>query len=158
MENKDRTRVCKYSNCKHDDKIHIDKEPFVKGKDGFYHEDCYKDKTDLQLFRSLWCENISSTVVMSELNSILKQLLSKKGVSVDYLLFVLEYVINNKCNLHYPAGFRYYVDNQDIKKAYEKKNRKIIPPTEFVATDGEDNTPKFSVNKKPSGFNSILGG
>ena len=158
MENKDRTRVCKYINCKHNDKIHIDKEPFIKDKYGFYHEDCYKEKTDLQLFRNLWCEKISSTVVMSELNSILRQLLSRQGVSVDYLLFVLDYVINNKYTLRYPGGFKYYVDNQDIKKAYEKKNRKIVPPTEFVAIDKEDNAPKFSINKKPSGFNSILGG
>lgn len=158
MENKDRTRVCKYINCKHNDKVHIDKEPFVKGKDGFYHDDCYKEKADLQLFRSLWCENISSTVVFSDLNRILNQLMSRKGVTVDYLLFVLQYVIDNKCNLRYPAGFRYYVDNQNIKAAYEKKNKKIIAPFDFVVSNTVDDAPKFSINQKPSGFNSILGG
>ena len=158
MENKDRTRVCKYTNCKHNDKVHIDIEPFVKGKDGFYHEDCYKEKTDLQLFRSLWSENISPTVVFSDLNRILKQLLSINGVSVDYLLFVLQYVIDNHCNLRYPAGFKYYVDNQNIKDAYEKKNRKIVSPSNFVAKENKDDSPKFSINRKPSGFNSILGG
>lgn len=158
MENKDRTRVCKYIYCKYNDKVHIDTEPFVKGKDGFYHEDCYKEKADIQLFRSLWCENINSTVVFSDLNKMLSELISKRGISVDYLLFVLQYVIDNHCKLNYPAGFRYYIDNKDIKAAYEKKNRKLIPQSKFVANDDNNNSPKFSVNKKPSGFSSILGG
>ena len=158
MEKKDRTRVCKYLNCKHNDKVHIDTEPFVKAKDGFYHEDCYKEKKDLQIFRNMWYENISSTVVYSELNRTLNQLLSKKDVTIDYLLFVLQYVIDNHLNLHYPAGFRYFVDKQDIKEAYIKKTRKIISVSNFTAEDNSDESPKFSVNKKPLGFNRILGG
>lgn len=158
MEKKDRTRVCKYLNCKHNDKIHIDIEPFVKAKEGFYHEDCYKEKKDLQLFRNIWYENISSTVVYSELNRTLNQLLSKRDVTVDYLLFVLQYVIDNNLNLRYPAGFRYFVDKQDIKDAYIRKTRRTISVSDFTAEDNPNDHPTFSVNKKPLGFNRILGG
>lgn len=158
MENKKKTRVCKYIHCKHDGRIDIETEPFVKQKDGFYHEDCYKEKTDLQLFRSLWCENISSTVVFSDLNRTLNQLMFEQGVSAEYLLFVLQYIIDHHCKLRYPAGFRYYVDKQDIKNSYEKKNKKVVSTSKFVANDDEANEPKFIVHQKPSGFNSILGG
>lgn len=158
MGNKSNTRVCKYPNCKHNDKIHIDTDSFVKAKEGFYHEDCYKEKKDLQLFRSMWCENINSTVIFSELNGILNQLLSRKNVTVGYLLFVLQYVIDNHLNLHYPAGFRYFADKQSIKDAYAKKTQKTVSMSDFSAKDVPDNSPKFSVNRKPTGFNRILGG
>lgn len=92
------------------------------------------------------------------MNRTLNQLLSKKDVTVDYLLFVLQYIIDNHLNLHYPAGFRYFVDKQDIKEAYIRKTRKIISVSNFTAEDNTDDSPKFSVNKKPLGFNRILGG
>lgn len=117
MGNKDRIGICKYSNCKHNHKINMDTESYIKGVDGLYHEDCHKEKTSLQLFNILWRENISQTVNLYDLNNTLKQLMSIKGISADYLLFALRYVINNHYSLHYPAGFKYYVNRQEIKDA-----------------------------------------
>lgn len=157
MENKDRTRVCKYAQCKHNDKVHIDLEPFYKDKYGYYHEDCYKEKTDLQLFRELWVKHISPTVVYSELNKILNSFISR-GITSDYLLFVLQYIINHNHKLRYPAGLQYYLDKQYIKDAYKQINKKIISNSEFTAQEDNDNSPKFSVNTTKTGFGSILGG
>ena len=149
-------RVCKYPNCKHGGKVNIEQEVFVKEKGSFYHEDCYKDKVDLQLFRNIWVENISSTVVYSQLNQMLNQFISK-GISTKYLLFTLQYVIDNHLNLKYPAGFKYYIDYPKIKEAYQKSvQRKIVSADFTVKDDGCDNAPKFSFKRKPSGFNSIL--
>lgn len=155
-ENKDRTRVCKYKGCKHNDKIHIDREEYIKEEKFFYHTDCYKEKKDLMYFRNLWYERISPTVVVSQLNLIINEYL-EKGVTTDYLIFVLEYVVQNHLNLRYPPGFRYFVDKDEIKKAYEKTNKKIIKNSDFVATE-QDFSPVFSVPNKSSGFSKILGG
>lgn len=150
-------RVCKYGLCKHGGKINIETEPFVKDC-GYYHEDCYQDKCNLQLFRNLWRDNISSTVVYSQLNKTLNQLISN-GVSTEYLLFTLQYVIRNGCNLNYPAGFRYYIDYPEIKKEYTKKKvQKVVANADFTVKEDTDDSPKFSVNHKQTGFGSILGG
>ena len=151
----DKMRICKYVNCRHNDKINIDLEPFQKDRYGYYHEDCYKEKCDLQLFRDLWKKNISNTVVITQLNSILNELLSC-GVSSEYLLFVLQYVIRNHKQLRYPNGFRYYVDNQSIKDEYDKTNRTVIKQDQFVADTSKDNSPMFSIRKKEYGFQSVL--
>lgn len=112
----------------------------------------------MQLFRNLWVQKISATVVHSQLNKMLSQLISN-GVSSDYMLFTLQYVIDNKKNLSYPSGFRYYLDYPEIKTAYEKaKVKKVVETADFTVKESEDTAPKFSINKKPSGFNSILGG
>ena len=151
------TRVCKYGQCKHGGKVKIDTEPFVK-ENGYYHEDCYQEKCDLQRFRNLWRDNISTTVVYSQLNKTLNQLISN-GISTDYMLFALQYVIKNGCKLNYPSGFRYYLDYPQIKEAYAKsKAKKVVATADFTVKADSDDAPKFSVNRKPTGFNSILGG
>ena len=153
-------RVCRFQNCKHGKRVNINTEAFVKDNKSFYHEDCYKIKTDLQLFRDLWYKHISSTVVHSQLNQVLNQLVSQ-NVPSDYLLFVLQYVIDNHLSLRYPAGIRYYVDYPKIKEAYQKK--KIANADFSIKNNGykadfsiDDDAPTFSVKRKPSGFNKIL--
>lgn len=150
-------RVCRYSKCKHNSNINLDNEKYVYIKNNYYHEDCYKEKCDLQLLRDLWVNNISTTVVHSQLNKTLNQLM-ENGVSSDYLVFVLQYVLNNHCKLNYPAGFKYYVDNKNIRDAYVKRNQKKICQSEFVAKDNDDDAPKFSIKPKSCGFKNILGG
>ena len=149
-------KKCKYSKCKHDGSIDINSDEFVKEGNNYFHKDCHQEKSDLQLFRNIWVQKISATVVHSQLNKILSQLISN-GVSSDYMLFTLQYVIDHKKNLSYPSGFRYYLDYPEIKTAYEKaKVKKVVETADFTVKEAEDTAPKFSINKKPSGFQSIL--
>ena len=70
----------------------------------------------------------------------------------------MQYIVDNQCKLRYPNGFKYYVDRQEIKDAYKKKNQPIVTNRQFVATQVEKDDPVFSIPKKASGFGSILGG
>ncbi len=154
-----KTRVCKYMRCKHADKINLECDHFVVDDNGMYfHEDCYQEKCDMALLRDMWAKNISPTVVYSQLNKVLYELLDLPTVTSGYLIFVLQYIIDNKCKLRYPNGFKYYVDRQEIKDAYKKKTQPVITNKQFVATVVEKNDPVFSIPKKTSGFGSILGG
>lgn len=155
MGNNSKLRNCRYVNCKHNNKIDLEKEPYQKDLYGYYHEDCFKEKCDLQLFRDLWKKYISNTVVIKQLNNVINDLLNR-GVTSDYLLFVLEYIIENKKELRYPAGFRYYVDNSYIKDDYKKRKTPKIKQDVFVAKNVDDNAPQFSIRNKEQGFQSIL--
>lgn len=149
-------RVCQYTQCKHGKKINIGIDKYRKESKGYYHEDCFQEMKDMQLFRNLWITHISNTVRYSELNRILNEYL-QRGVSSAYLLFALQYIIDNHMNLNYPAGFRYYIDRSDIKQAYQKNKQNAVSKAEFTAKDVKDNSPKFSIQSKPTGFGAIFG-
>ena len=164
------TKFCRYDNCKHNNReLNIGKENHVFYDRNYYHIDCYIAKSeedernkaikaDIQLIKNLWIENISSTVVYSQLYKCLDNLI-QRGIDSKYLVFVMQYVISHKLNLNYPPGFQYFVDNKEIKDAYARKQlkpNKDDKPSFFVVED-KDTAPKFSVNRKSNGFSSILG-
>ena len=165
-------RICRYANCKHPDKI-IDiscDDYTVIGRGAYYHSDCLnekkkgdwkdeKTKQDLQYIKNQWGLHISKTVVYSQLFQCLNELLAR-GISSDYLVFVFDYVVKNKLNLRHPLGFKYFVDRQAIKDAYEKQRLEkegVKRQSDFSAADSSD-APAFTVKQKPQGFKSILGG
>ena len=170
MAKKTDIKKCRYTYCKHESTaIDITRDSYKNQGNMYYHEDCYKakaegewkdakTKADLQLIKNLWVEHISDTVVFSQLFRCLNDLL-QRGVESDYLVFVMQYCISHKLKLRYPMGFKYYVDNQDIKKAYKAKQtpKQHIDYSAFSAKDTDD-APTFSISQKKSGFGKILGG
>lgn len=170
MSKKTDIKTCRYARCNHPDKlIDITKDNYhVEGR-MYYHADCYnlkkkgvwKDeqtKKDLQYIKNQWVLNINQTVVYSQLFHCLNDLIAR-GVSSEYLVFVLDYVIKNKMNLRHPQGFKYYVDRQEIKDAYQKHliaKSGVGNKSNFVVKDDDSDAPKFSINNKPKGFGSII--
>ena len=173
-------KKCRYTGCKHGTReIDIVNEPYKVVGATYYHADCFaekeqkdkaaaakkqatkqrteKQRADIQLIRTLWENNISHTVVYGQLYAMLNDLISR-GIDSDYLVFVMNYVIDNKMKLNYPPGFRYYVDKKEIKAAYDKKQQVKIEPEVFIVKENAkpDTTPKFAVKHRPIGFGSIL--
>lgn len=152
---------CRYKSCPYGGIINRDTDDFVEhGGHIYYHKDCYKakvdkenkvekTKVDLKEFRKLWCENISNTVVWSQLNKVLKEYLDR-GVESDQLLFTLKYVIKHKWRLNYPPGFRYYIDNDEVKNAYKQEiyRRAQIKQSQRIIEIKKDEPQKFKVPKK----------
>ena len=165
-------KKCRYPYCKHKSKeIDISVEEYKTKGNMYFHPDCYKakiegewkdekTKADLQYIKNLWIENISNTVVFSQLYHCLNELL-QRGIESEYLVFVMQYCVSTGMNLNHPQGFKYFVDNNYIKSAYQKiqlkKNR--VKPEVFSVTETDD-SPKFSFKTSPAtkGFGSILGG
>lgn len=172
MSKKTDIKTCRYARCKHPDKlIDITKDDYHVDGRMYYHSDCYnlkrkgdwKDeqtKKDLQYIKNQWVLYINKTVIYNQLFHCLNDLIAR-GVSSEYLVFVFDYVIKNKMNLRHPQGFKYYVDKQEIKDAYQKHliaKSGVSNKSNFVVTDDSSTAPKFSVKQKPQGFKSILGG
>lgn len=171
MGKKTDIKVCRYIGCKHVDKhIDISQEEFKVVGTMYYHPDCYKakqtnewkdeqTKKDLQYIKNQWVLHISQTVVYSQLFRCLNEFIAR-GIPSDYLVFVFDYIVENKLNLRFPQGFKYYLDKPEIKEAYQKRQyakNGIKKATEFTAVD-DNNAPQFSIGQKPQGFKSILGG
>lgn len=167
---KSNTRVCRFIGCKHESNIiDISKDKFIRGPNNmYYHEDCYKYKkygdgkdaetrATLVRIRDIWGQKLNPTVNYAQLTHTLNEFIAK-GISAEYLLFVVNYCINNHWTLRYPGGLKYYVDREEVKTAYNKKKaaeemRKY--EGKFVATESDD-APTFEVKKKQRGFQTIL--
>lgn len=171
MSEKTDFRTCRYEKCPHNHKINLLSDDYkVVGKTQYYHSDCLekkkrgewkdeKTKSDLQYIKNQWLLHIDKTVVYSQLFRCLNEYL-ERGISSDYLVFVLDYIIKNKLSLRHVNGFKWYIDKDEIKAAYQKQQiakNGIKKPSEFTAADSK-NAPKFAIKQKPSGFGSILKG
>lgn len=171
MARKADIKKCRYSHCKHDIKdIDISCDEYVVKGSMYYHKDCYKaklncewkdekTKKDLVIIRDLWYENISKTVVYSQLYRILNDYI-ERGVESEYLVFVMRYCLDHKCKLNYPNGFKFYVDRQEIKDAYAKSKIQKIDSSRFSIKDSEFEEPEdvktSPLISKPKGFGDIL--
>ena len=84
-----------------------------------------------------------------------------RGVSSDYLVFVFDYVIKHKMKLNYPNGFKYYVENPEIKAAYRKSKLEKVDQSKFTVESSNFDVPQKTepsplISKRPQGFGSIL--
>lgn len=149
---------CKYSHCLHKDKaLDITQDDYMQKGRSYYHADCYRTLANIELIKSIWVQHISDTVVYSYLVKTLNQLIFDNNISSDYILFVIQYCINNNKNLRYPGGIKYFVDDKDIRDAYIKKYHKAprVKMSEFKA-ESQSDEPKFTISMKQSGFGSII--
>lgn len=151
--------ICCYKYCRHVGKKITGDDEFVSSGKKFYHKDCFQAKEDIQYIKNLWLSNISQTVSIPLLYKVINEYV-ERGVTTAYIAFVMEYIIRNHCKLNYPPGLRYYIDNADIKKKYEKKLAGSIPADSFIAFESQEDAPKksYSLPKRASGFASILDG
>lgn len=178
MARKTDIKTCRYEKCCHADR-HIDiasDDYTLVGKTMYYHKDCYQQKkrgewkdeqtkSDLQYIKNQWVLQINRTVVYSQLFRVLNEFLAR-GIPSDYLVFVFDYIIANKLKLNYPNGLKYYIDRDEIKKAYWRKKGKKPDKAEMKeifdrqAKEREKTEDEFPVVirrpvKRP-GFESIL--
>lgn len=116
-----------------------------------------KEKVFYDVIMRLWTNNINKNVNYKDLKFSIKQLVDK-GFSFEYILFVLNFVIKHKYKLKYPGGFKYYVEYEEIKKAYKNKNQKLIKMSDFTAVDTEDYLRYSYHAKRSKGFADIFGG
>lgn len=116
----------------------------------------YKIQNPITEIEFLWRKHINPLVSQNDLRNAVS-CIAREGNTYDYILFTLQYVINNGLVLNYPNGLRYYAGEEDIKQAYIKANLPNNDIYSFKAnTDQEDTS--FSFQKKKSGFQNILKG
>ena len=101
----------------------------------------------------LWQKYINQTVSIEVLRNNLS-ILCRQGYSIEYLLYCLKYVIRHNMNLQHPAGFKYFAQRDDIKRAYRlsKIDRKDVCGFKTANQDGV----KFNFKPNLFGFHKIL--
>lgn len=119
----------------------------------------YLYQKEFDEFRQLWIASINKSVEYGFLKFAFNDAISR-GFNTDYILFVLRYCIDNRLSLHYPAGFKYFLDKPFIKQAYEKEKSKKKPKVKIDFSKmrkQQSIEPSFTApDSKPKGFNSIF--
>ncbi len=130
---------CSYKQCKFGNEV--DKEIAVKKGNRYYHKECLQEINNKEEIRRLFLENINQQEVVTSLNGVIKNLVDNKGISSEFLLFALRYVIKNKLQLNHAPGLFYIVNNEKIKQAYQKEK------AELIAKEIKEEINKININE-----------
>lgn len=162
------TRICRCACCPVEGKlINLETDEFAVDGTKYYHKACYeheqrekekKDRlnADISCILDLWQKHISNTVNYGYLRKILNEYL-ERGISSDYMVFTMQYVVNHKLPLRYPPGFRYMLDKQEIQDAYQKQQAAKLLKQQKEVKPRKTNAPQFALNREKSGgFGTIF--
>lgn len=149
---------CAYKQCKLGNEVSKD-EADKKGN-RYYHKECLQEIKNKEEIRKLFLEKINEKEVITSLNGVIKNLIENKGVSSEFLLYALKYVIKNKTPLNHAPGLCYIVNNEKIKEAYnrDKLNKMAKEIKNNDDYEHNKNEIKFNINiENNSSWDKILG-
>ena len=109
---------CGFCHCQHES-CEISQDEAVKIRNRYFHKDCAETYNNIEEIKRLYYEKISNTVVMPQLIRVVNDIIFKKHVDSNYLLFALKYAINTRRTINYPQGLHYLIDDYRIKNAWK---------------------------------------
>lgn len=111
---------CNYSKCIYKTKdiapedLYIDEITHRR-----YHKRCFQYKTLIDEIATFYYENVSRTVVYGALVNTIKNIVFKKRVEPEFLLYALQYTVEKGNMPKSPFSLHYLIDDGRIKKAYQ---------------------------------------
>ena len=123
---------CRYKQCsKLHDSTELNKEDAVQsGSTYYYHPDCYKTMKTINEIRDLFVREINPAMTgtqIASLVSVINNLIFKKNIDVDYLIFALRFFVKYKPGkLHQPFGLHYIIQDKDVVLAWKKEREKAL--------------------------------
>ncbi len=150
----DKTYKCAFKHCKHES-CEIPQDKAVKVGNRYMHSDCAKTSDNITRIRDFYYENISKTVVMKQLVSVINNLVFTKDIDSGYLLFALNHSVAAKIPVKSPYGLHYLVDNQRIKDLFKKKKATEIANEIKKASESVEMEPVKSTGFNYSSSNNI---
>ena len=108
---------CRYSYCKHGGEVN--KEEAIKEGSSYFHKDCYKEKQLKQQIEEYYLSNMPPCTLQI-LRKVIKQLIHEKNIEAEYMLFVLNYITNNKKPINNPFGLANYCNEGRVRSEYNK--------------------------------------
>ncbi|MGL5151856.1 MAG: hypothetical protein ACRC7N_14915 [Clostridium sp.] len=132
---------CRYADCKLG-KV-VSKEEAIKDGSAYYHKECLREKQLKAKIEEYYLENMPSTTLML-LRKVIKQLLTEKGYSAEYILHVCKWIVANKKPIKVPFGLINYCTNEYVFQEWNEK--KISEEYNKI----KDNVNKIESYDKPS--------
>lgn len=121
----EKTYVCGYKHCLHKGEKVKQEDAVIVGTRR-YHADCAALHRKIELMKDLYYEKIDEKAEFVQLMSVLNNILFKKNIDPDYMLFALNYVISRKIRIKTPYSLHYLPENKIILNLYKKERGENI--------------------------------
>lgn len=148
---------CRWKHCKFGGEV--DKDKAVQIGLSYFHPECYAERESIQKIIDTWHERVDAYPIESMLRKMVNDLVLKQNVNAEFLLFALNYCLDNGWNLRHPAGLKAVSKDDKAHKAWDKKqNKKLGTKAATKITDEfrMDDTPFDFKPQKAVGFEDIL--
>lgn len=109
---------CRYNNCKHGGEV--SKEQAIKEGSMYFHKDCLEEKKIKQQIEEYYVANMPPTTLML-LRKVIKQAIHEKGISAEYLLYVIKYIHKNNKPINNPFGLISYCNEGRLRDGFKKE-------------------------------------
>ena len=141
-----KTYKCGWSHCKIDNIIQEgDDFEIVGGKK--YHKYCNFERENINKSIILFTEQINGQIVMSQLRSVINNLIFKQGFESDYVVFAIQYAIDHpEYKLTYPQGLHRICKDQKIIGLWKTQKANSLLQGQKVVIDQIDETEKIKYN------------
>jgi len=115
---------CGYKHCQHESRELL-RDSATKIKSIYFHEDCAITKITINKIKELYCKSVDKDVSIPQLLGVINNIVFKKGINAQFLLFGLEYWIKKNVKISNPYVLHYIKDNKIVANAWKVKNKKI---------------------------------
>lgn len=117
----EKSYVCGYKHCLHKGEKVLESEAIVVNKKR-YHKDCLQISETIKLIKDTYIEKINDKENPVVILSVVNNLVFKKGVDADFLLFALEDIARRKVDVKSPYTMHYFDKNMILKEKWRTRN------------------------------------
>ncbi|MGJ0846484.1 hypothetical protein ACR77J_07340 [Tissierella praeacuta] len=100
-------RYCENKGTKNEMKLHIKVSATGRRYKEYFHEECFALKESRDKAVKLFYEYTQSLEPIKMINTAFKQM-RDQGINEHQILYIMEYIVKNKCVLNYAMGIKYY--------------------------------------------------
>jgi hypothetical protein len=121
---------CRYKHCKHPEDYRPPDEMVHGNGSVYYHKECAHERDTINKIIEYYTSNIDDRVTLAQLRGAVNNIIFKKNVPADELLFDLMFVHNNGNKINSPYSLHYIVANKRIQHEYKKHLESLKPKTD----------------------------
>lgn len=142
----DKEYKCAWKHCKFDNVIKEDESYEVIGGRR-YHTECNCEREDINECITLFTEQVNSQIVITQLRSVINNLIFKQGFESEYVVFAIQYAINHpEYKLTYPQGLHRICKDQTIVNTWKTQKANSVLQGQKIVIDKIDKSEKIKYN------------
>ena len=139
-----KTIKCAYKYCPNPDIIDKTDAVYVSSMGRYMHADCNAKRVGKQKIFEMFCEYVKNNENGLFIRKKLVDFIDKEGLSIDYALYTMNYIVLNNIPLKSIFGLRKVMEQARVKKAYElmliSQQKSTFKPKEVEITQQSKKT------------------
>lgn len=153
-----KTYKCAWLHCRMDNIIQEDDDFVVVGGKR-YHKQCNCERENINKSIVLFTEQVNDQIVMSQLRSVINNLIYKQGFDSEYVVFAIQYAINHpEYKLTYPQGLHRICKDQTIIDIWRTQMaNKLLQGQKVTIDEMDEHKVEYSATQKKKSVSDLFG-